>query len=62
MAKHQYQYPCHRFYRVTVIENDNRNCSDNCAKIDYIKCYCGNEAGYEIPIKHTSVIKSKTNV
>ena len=44
-------------HRITVIENDNRDCSDNCAKIDNIECYCGNQAGYEVPIKHTFVTR-----
>ena len=55
--EHQHQYPRHCLYRITVIENDNRDCSDNCAKIDNIECYCGNQAGYEVPIKHTFVTR-----
>ena len=35
--KHQYQYPCQCLHRITIVENDDNNCSDDSAKVNNIK-------------------------
>ena len=36
----QYQYPRHSLDRITIVENDDDNRTDNGPEIEYIKGYC----------------------
>lgn len=35
--EHQYQYPCKRLHRITIVEDNDNNCSDDSAKVNNIK-------------------------
>lgn len=50
--EHQYQYPCHGFHRIAVVEDNDDNRSDDGTEINNVEGYRSNLAGNEVPIKH----------